>query len=214
VRNIFLFALLCISIVNARRYYDPETALFISVDPEAEKRPWITPYAYAVDNPIRYEDFQGLGPKDRVQAARNQIGTPYQQEGNDAGLRTGTGAEALKYMDCSEFVSRVIAADEITGGIQSFDSKGIKSFFSNTDKFDFSADAPQAGDIAAWEGHVGIVGEVGEGNTIKLIHARGSGKLAKENPYAIAPEKYRPGSKFLGYFRPKVETPEGKVQPK
>lgn len=128
-------------------------------------------------------------------------------------MRTGTSAEALQYMDCSEFVARVIAADEITSSIMSMGAKGLKAYFSNTEAFDFSADAPQAGDIAVWEGHVGVVGEVGDGNTIKLIHARGAGKLASENKYAISPEKYR-SSTFYGYYRPKVETPEGKVQPK
>jgi hypothetical protein len=78
----------------------------------------------------------------------------------------------------------------------------LKSFLDDKKKFSFSTNNPKPGDIAVWEGHVGIVSEVGTNGTFKLIHARGKGKLSGENPTAITPEIYRPGATFYGYYHP------------
>ncbi|MFH1686442.1 MAG: RHS repeat-associated core domain-containing protein [bacterium] len=45
------------------RYYDPDLRRFISVDPLASKYPDWSPYAYALDNPIRYIDPDGRMPE-------------------------------------------------------------------------------------------------------------------------------------------------------
>ncbi|UYZ62620.1 CHAP domain-containing protein [Hymenobacter weizhouensis] len=81
----------------------------------------------------------------------------------------------------------------------------IKTLLSDSGRFEHSPDKPRVGDIALWEGHVGIVSAVGKGNTMKLVHASGKGKLSGENPYAISPAKYR-SSTFYGYYRPIHET--------
>lgn len=49
--------------------------------------------------------------------------------------------------------------------------------------------------------------------TFKLTHARGKDKTSSENSNLTTASKYHSG-KFLGFFRPKVETPDGKVIPK
>ena len=135
-------------------------------------------------------------------------GIPYKQE---IGInRTASTSEALKYMDCSEFVSRVLAADQVTKEVKGMDSKALKTFLGNTDKFEHSDKEPEVGDIALWNGHTGIVTEVEKGGKIKLTHARGVGKDSKENPYAILPSQYG-DSEFYGYYRPKEETPDGKL---
>lgn len=113
-------------------------------------------------------------------------------------------------MDCAEFVCRVMSSDQITDGVKHMAGSGLKAFLDNNEKFEFST-TPKVGDIAAWDGHVGIVTEVGENGNIKLTHARGKDKLSAENRYASKPEKYRPGSKFYGYYRPINETPDGKL---
>jgi RHS repeat-associated protein len=152
------------------------------------------------------------GPGDRVQAARNMLGIPYkQQTGTDD--RTATTADALKYMDCSEYVARVLAADGITKGVQSMDTKELKRILSDETKFIHSEKEPKVGDIALWEGHTGIVTGVEPGGKIKLAHERGVGKDSKENGYAVLPGVYKPGAVFYGYYRPKQETPDGKVAP-
>ena len=42
------------------RYYDPVTVRFTTPDPLTELKPWISGYAYCLDNPIRYIDPTGL----------------------------------------------------------------------------------------------------------------------------------------------------------
>lgn len=145
-------------------------------------------------------DGTSYGPANRVKAARSMIGIQYKQQTGTA-LRAGSTPEALLYMDCSEFVSRVLAIDGITSTILPMNTGAIKALVSRADRFEHSKDQPKVGDIALWEGHVGIVSGVGKGNTIKLIHASGKGKLSGENKYAISPAKYRSGI-FYGYYRP------------
>jgi RHS repeat-associated protein len=45
------------------RYYNPRTSLFLSVDKMAEKYPSWSPYAYALQNPIKFIDPDGNEPK-------------------------------------------------------------------------------------------------------------------------------------------------------
>ena len=82
-------------------------------------------------------------------------------------------------MDCSEFVNRVLSADEVTDGVTALNTSGLKTMFEDEKKFKHS-ESPEVGDIALWDGHVGVVTEVGDNGKIKLTHARGAGKLAAE----------------------------------
>ncbi len=41
------------------RYYDPETSIWLSVDPLVEKYPGINPYVYTADNPVKFIDPDG-----------------------------------------------------------------------------------------------------------------------------------------------------------
>jgi hypothetical protein len=127
-------------------------------------------------------------------------GIPYKRQTGVA-LRAGSTPEALQYMDCSELVSRVLAIDGITKGVLPMNTGALKVLLSQKDKFEHSKDKPRAGDIALWEGHVGIVSDVDAHNKFKMIHATGGNRLSVENKYFTTPEKYRSG-KFYGYYRP------------
>ncbi|GHT25326.1 hypothetical protein FACS189430_11800 [Bacteroidia bacterium] len=188
------------------RYYDSEMTNWWGVDPLWAKYPDIGGYVYCGGNPIRYTDPTGMGPEDRVRYAKSMSGISYPNPNEvEAALRTENTTEALKYMDCSEFVSRVLAADNITDGVKYMRSGDIRTFLSDETKFAHSKDKPQVGDIAVWDGHVGVVTAVDTNDKIKLTHARGVGKLSQENPHFATPEQYR-NSTFYGYFHPINET--------
>src|SRR5690625_7873561 len=42
------------------RYYDPKWSTFLTPDPALESYPGISPYAYTLNNPIRYVDPTGM----------------------------------------------------------------------------------------------------------------------------------------------------------
>jgi RHS repeat-associated protein len=189
------------------RLYDPVIGRWSVVDPLAASYPSFSPYTYAYDNPLRYIDALGLGPGDRVRAARKLLNIDYlQQQGNY--LRTGSGGGPYQFMDCSEFVCRVMAADGITDRVENMPTATLAQYLSSS-KFIHSM-TPQVGDIALWEGHTGIVSAIGKDGKIKLLHEPHKGAKSKENPNFAAPEVYHPGGAFLGYYRPAVETKDGK----
>jgi RHS repeat-associated protein len=65
------------------RYYDPKTSVFQSVDPSAEKYPFLTPYAYVANNPVNVIDPDG---KDIVYV--NSEGAEVHREANDKVFKT------------------------------------------------------------------------------------------------------------------------------
>ena len=196
------------------RIYDSRLGWFLSTDPRIKELPWQSSYIFADDKPIRFIDVDGMGAGDRVKAAEGFIGKVIysQEEGENRGvpLRTGFSEKALKYTDCAELVCRVLYADGITKKVELHlaNKDDLGKVLDDQTKFEHS-DKPQVGDIALWDGHTGIVGGVDKNGNIQLIHAAGRGKGALKNQYAIKPEQYRT-SKFYGYYRPKVETPDGK----
>jgi RHS repeat-associated protein len=202
------------------RYYDLILARFVSVDPSAvQDNP---SYAYANNNPLKYVDPTGRDAQNRIQQARALVKPQplYKQE--NAALRTEKTPEALKYMDCSELVSRVLAADGLTEKVENMNTVELKSFLATSGKYEHSLTGPKEGDIAVWEEHVGIVSGVA-GEKFKMIHATGHvrdrvtkeyvldaagnriPRPARENKNPISANEYRPGSKFYGFYRPIVE---------
>ncbi|OIP00130.1 MAG: hypothetical protein AUJ98_09045 [Bacteroidetes bacterium CG2_30_33_31] len=48
-----------IAIGIGARYYSSEGSIWLSVDPLADKGPWISPYAYCFNNPVKMLDTDG-----------------------------------------------------------------------------------------------------------------------------------------------------------
>ena len=199
--------------------YDPVTGRFNTKYTKSEIYTSWSNYLYAVNNPVRYIDINGEGPGDRVKAARNQVsaGNTYRQEGGI--LRTASTTEALRHMDCSEFVSRVMGADQITSGVESRNTKALVSYLGNETDFNRS-DSPHAGDIALWynprtgKGHTGIVTAVDRKhpNRFRLAHATYGKRPSQENSAFTTEEVYSGGHyDLVGYFSPVNETPDGKL---
>ncbi len=59
-------------------------------------------------------------------------------------LRTHFSPIALEYMDCSEFVCRVLYADELSNTVLPLNTtKGLYEFLNHSDKFTFSDHTPR-----------------------------------------------------------------------
>jgi RHS repeat-associated protein len=190
------------------RFYDAQIARFHSVDPLSEKYSFQSPFAYAANNPIRFVDWMGLGPGDRVLIAHHllSLNPKYKQEPDSPNLRTGLDASALRYMDCSEFINRVLAGDGITESIENKTSYDLVDFFSG-ELFKKNSDDPEFGDIAAWGGHVGLVESYDpETKKIMFLHmtSYGGHSGGERKEYSLS---YFEG-KGAGFYRPKNENPD------
>jgi RHS repeat-associated protein len=203
------------------RNYDPTLGRFMSTDPYAYVYQSFSPYIYALNDPIRFEDTFGEGPGDRVKKAKSFEGKPYSMGSNNTGEnRYANTSAALKHIDCSELVYRVLAADGITDKVIGGNTATLKTYLGNDENF-IKADSPEVGDIFLWRssgnGHTGIItgitkDEDGNITGVEITHARGKdyGTVIENRELSYFSESTRSG--WQGFFRPKTETPDGKVE--
>ncbi|GIV45117.1 MAG: hypothetical protein KatS3mg035_2240 [Bacteroidia bacterium] len=194
------------------RLHDARLGRFFSVDPLLKNYPSSRSYVFANNNPIRYNEFDGLGPEDRVKKAKNFVGTKYsQKQGLNTGteLRTGNSEKALEYLDCSELVCRVLAYDNITPKVELWNTSILVNKLNDNTKFHRS-DKPKVGDIFLWYsdngGHTGVVTGVNDDGTIEITHAKGEkyGTITEIKPINYFTS--HPG--WQGFYRPIWEETE------
>lgn len=186
------------------RMFDPRIARFIAVDPKWREFQFQSTYAYALNNPIRFIDEYGEGPKDRIKAARKYKGTAYKQQTNIK-LRTGMDSKALEFMDCSELVCRVLAYDEFTNGVESMPTWDIMTWMEDNWK---ETPTPKAGDIIVWNGHTAVVSKDYDEKEGKLhvIHATKYDEVdgVVEEKYSLSYYK----KKDAKFYTPKIDMPD------
>ncbi len=193
---------------------------FTTIDPYAYVYQSYSPYSYALNNPIRFEDTYGEGPGDRVKKAKYFVGRAYSQDkvlNQGADRRTGFSSRAYRYMDCSELVYRVLYADGITDRVILGNTSTLKTMLNNEEQF-IKSQSPEVGDIFLWRnqegGHTGVVTGIKKDKqgyiiSVEITHAAGttSGTLTEVKEMSYFTSK----SGWQGFFRPVVETPDGKV---
>src|SRR5690554_1617946 len=135
------------------RMHDPRVGRFLSIDPQTNLYPAWSPYIYAMNDPVRFIDFDGRGPGDRVKKAKEIKSTDptySQKKGENQGseLRSGISKKALQYMDCSELVCRVLAADGTTPKVELLNTSGLKSRLNSNDYH--KSNSPEVGDVFLW----------------------------------------------------------------
>jgi RHS repeat-associated protein len=196
------------------RMFDDQLGRFFTLDNASLNYMSFSPYMYGANNPLRFMDIQGLGPGDRIKKAVDMEGTKYSQNkilNQGEKLRTENTPEALEYLDCSEFVCRVMAYDGITNGVKDWNTGNLLNFLDDKDKFIRSENEPQPGDIFLWRddkhGHTGVVLSYDKktGN-VTTAEARGKdfGTLEVTRNISAFTER----EDFKGFFRPINENPD------
>lgn len=169
---------------NPMRFIDPDGMLTY----DWNTKTYVDEEGNTVSNEEAMEQIKAMstkintGPGDRVKAARQFIGKGYtysQAKSDNVGrkFRTTFTKEALSKQDCIELVTRVMYADGALASMNLRDydyylaDASIGDILNNKEKFERS-DKPKVGDIAFWQGHIGIVSEVDEATgKFKMIHA-------------------------------------------
>ncbi len=210
------------------RMYDNQTGRFTTPDPASDDFRTFSPYTYAVDNPVRFEDLQGDGPGDRIRKALSFLGIAYCEEKQNRGdrARLEHSIIGLRYLDCSEFVCRILQADGIPGSVKygyQMATEQLVEYFNNKDQFIKDADDdPQPGDIFLFYGyeldkddkptlvhHTGVVASYDKKTgTVISVEAAGTG-------IGVAPvqrdiSQFSGRSVFKGFYHPKKETRDDK----
>ena len=195
---------------GSRSIYNGRLGRFVSIDPRFRDFPYMSPYCFAANDPIRFIDVDGEGPGDRISAARSHKGTAYKKE--EGNLRTESTQQGLRYMDCSELVCRVLAADNFTKGVKSMNTTALIDYMESDGNWE-EVSTPSSGDVILWEGHTALVVEYNATTKeVTVIHATRYKNSEGIMVESVVEEKYSLkyySKKRAVFYRPINDMPDG-----
>jgi RHS repeat-associated protein len=180
------------------RFTSPDLGPLDMLDPQSINR-----YSYALNNPLRYVDEDGLTAKDRVNAANKLANQniPYLWGGKDPSIG----------LDCSGLCQNVFATDPDNDiSLSGLNTRGQAAAFKESGDFITDFNKAEAGDEVFFQNaqgkieHVGIVVDVKDGR-IYFVHAPGKKKIVRRDSFSIKTGKYGQQS-VAGFGRPSYQS--------
>lgn len=154
------------------RMYMPDIGRFGTLDRKAEMFLSWSPYNFALNNPVRYEDVAGLGPGDRVKNAKKAV---------ESDVRTykqyrGEGWTTDGNVDCSEFCREIAVADGYDPGN---DSRVQAKYYQDNGTWTTDISEVEVGDFVFWKKngatlsitHTGVVIAKNDDGTLDIAQA-------------------------------------------
>src|SRR5699024_9934616 len=125
------------------RYYSPKYNLMLSVDPASELYPGISPYAYTLNNPVRYVDPTGMYVEDHdytidedgnIEKVRHIENSTFDRLHTKENLRSGIDDKGIDVQDQNILFS--LSEDDQNYTINTFWGKKIGAWSKTSNKID------------------------------------------------------------------------------
>ena len=187
------------------RYYDPSIGRWLTVDPLANNKPWLTPYHYCSNNPINRFDPDGKDDwiiSNKKNVTLKNIGTVYFKSGTNRIITNDENGnlkiKTIKIVDYSKIKFRTNLGDGIeveeTGHVYTYEDDGeTKTHMSVVDNLGVPVGQANGGDeiIGNEDGRTNVL--MNEDKTIMKVRESSHVKFQEHNP--------KKTNKFIRFFK-------------